>query len=141
MFCSRGNAQYPYLVLCGTENVQCPGNVQCPLLYRKCTMSPSGSLLYRKCTMFLPDPMLYRKCTHKKSGKEYAVKIVSRRFDCTQEVQLLRLCQGHPNIVRLHEVFHDEVCSDPRFIQIFSILSISYLESDNQFGQYGTTVL
>ena len=50
-----------------------------------------------------------RKCRHKQTGKEYAVKIVSRRIDCTREIQLLRLCQGHPNIVKLHEVFHDEV--------------------------------
>ncbi len=50
-----------------------------------------------------------RKCQNKQTGKEYAVKIVSRRIDCTREIQLLRLCQGHPNIVRLHEVFHDEV--------------------------------
>ena len=50
-----------------------------------------------------------RKCRHKRSGKEYAVKIVSRRVDCTQEIKLLKACQGHPNIVNLHEVFHDEL--------------------------------
>lgn len=50
-----------------------------------------------------------RKCRHKQTGKEYAVKIVSRKIDCTREIQLLRMCQGHPNIVKLHEVFHDEV--------------------------------
>ena len=40
----------------------------------------------------------------------YAVKIVSRKTDCNREVNLLRLCQGHPNIVTMHDVFHDEVC-------------------------------
>jgi ribosomal protein S6 kinase alpha-5 len=50
-----------------------------------------------------------RKCRHKQTGKEFAVKIISRRIDCAQEVKLLRLCQGHPNIVKLHDVFHDEL--------------------------------
>lgn len=49
-----------------------------------------------------------RRCTEKSSGKEYAVKIVSRKTDCTQEINLLRACQGHPNIVNLHKVFMDE---------------------------------
>ena len=26
-----------------------------------------------------------------------------------KEVTALRLCEGHPNIVKLHEVFHDQV--------------------------------
>ena len=50
-----------------------------------------------------------RKCRHKQTGKEYAVKIVSKRIDASQEVELLRFLYGHPNIVKLHEVFHDEV--------------------------------
>ncbi|XP_046400105.1 ribosomal protein S6 kinase alpha-5 isoform X2 [Ischnura elegans] len=50
-----------------------------------------------------------RRCTHRQTGQEYAVKVVSRRVDVNQEINLLRACQGHPNIVQLHEVFHDEV--------------------------------
>ncbi|XP_041353534.1 ribosomal protein S6 kinase alpha-5-like [Gigantopelta aegis] len=49
-----------------------------------------------------------RKCRNKLTNIQYAVKIVSRRIDCTREVSLLRLCQGHPNIVTMFEVFHDE---------------------------------
>lgn len=52
-----------------------------------------------------------RRCVHKASGQEMAVKIVSRRLDCSQEISLLRSCQGHPNVVRLHDVFYDEVMS------------------------------
>lgn len=50
-----------------------------------------------------------RKCVEKSTGNQYAVKIVSRKIDCTQEINLLRACQGHPNIVNLHNVYYDEV--------------------------------
>ncbi|XP_034234012.1 ribosomal protein S6 kinase alpha-5-like [Thrips palmi] len=49
-----------------------------------------------------------RKCRHRETGQEFAVKIVSRKTDCTREINLLRACQGHSNIVRLYEVFYDE---------------------------------
>jgi ribosomal protein S6 kinase alpha-5 len=50
-----------------------------------------------------------RKCTNRQTRKEFAVKIVNRKIDCMQEIRLLRICQGHPNIVSLHEVYYDEV--------------------------------
>uniref|UniRef100_A0A8D8Y790 non-specific serine/threonine protein kinase n=1 Tax=Cacopsylla melanoneura TaxID=428564 RepID=A0A8D8Y790_9HEMI len=50
-----------------------------------------------------------RKCVEKSTGQEYAVKIISRKIDSSEEINLLRACQGHPNIVNLHAVFHDEV--------------------------------
>lgn len=39
------------------------------------------------------------------------MKIVSIRqeVDTLNEVDLLRVCQGHANIVKLHELFSDEV--------------------------------
>ncbi|KFM65578.1 Ribosomal protein S6 kinase alpha-5, partial [Stegodyphus mimosarum] len=49
-----------------------------------------------------------RKCVNKKTQLEYAVKIVSRRIDSSREIQLLKLCQGHPNIVNLYEVYQDD---------------------------------
>ena len=58
----------------------------------------------KRCCVFFN-----RKCRHKKTGVEYAVKVVSRRVDCGREVKLLKSCQGHPNIVKLHDVYHDEV--------------------------------
>lgn len=27
-----------------------------------------------------------------------------------KEITALKLCEGHPNIVKLHEIFHDQVC-------------------------------
>ncbi|XP_022254813.1 ribosomal protein S6 kinase alpha-5-like, partial [Limulus polyphemus] len=50
-----------------------------------------------------------RKCIHKQTGVEYAVKIISRKVDSAREVRLLQYCQGHPNIVKFHEVHYDEV--------------------------------
>lgn len=50
-----------------------------------------------------------RRCIQKSTGRAFAVKIVSRRLDCQQEINLLRACQGHSNIVTFHEVFYDEV--------------------------------
>ncbi|XP_074028168.1 ribosomal protein S6 kinase alpha-5 isoform X2 [Leptinotarsa decemlineata] len=51
---------------------------------------------------------IVRRCVQKSTGKEFAVKIVSKARDCTQEVNLLRACQDHPNIVSLHEFIQDE---------------------------------
>uniref|UniRef100_A0AAY3ZZV6 Ribosomal protein S6 kinase n=1 Tax=Denticeps clupeoides TaxID=299321 RepID=A0AAY3ZZV6_9TELE len=52
-----------------------------------------------------------RQCTHKKSGQMYAVKIVSKRMEAQtqKEIAALKLCDGHPNIVKLHEIYHDQV--------------------------------
>ncbi|CAH3043153.1 unnamed protein product [Pocillopora meandrina] len=49
-----------------------------------------------------------RKCVHIRTRVAYAVKVVSRRRDHIREEQSLRICQGHPNIVRLQEVFQDD---------------------------------
>lgn len=49
-----------------------------------------------------------RRCIHKATGRPYAVKIISRKCDAQQEINLLRACQGHPNIVTFQEVFYDE---------------------------------
>lgn len=67
-----------------------------------------------------------RRCIHKSTGKEYAVKIVSRARDCTQEVNLLRACQGHPNIVTLHEFIQDET---------HSYLVLEYLKGGELFDR------
>uniref|UniRef100_A0A8C1HEB3 Ribosomal protein S6 kinase n=1 Tax=Cyprinus carpio carpio TaxID=630221 RepID=A0A8C1HEB3_CYPCA len=51
-----------------------------------------------------------RQCTHKKTGQKYAVKIVSKRMEAQtqKEIAALKLCDGHPNIVKLHEIYHDQ---------------------------------
>ena len=79
-------------------------------LHDKPGMTCSDVCLYDKPGMTCSDVcLLTSRCRHKQTGKEYAVKIVSRRMDCSREIHLLRLCQGHPNIVQLHDVFQDEV--------------------------------
>ncbi|XP_027130727.1 ribosomal protein S6 kinase alpha-5 isoform X2 [Larimichthys crocea] len=52
-----------------------------------------------------------RRCTHKKTGQKYAVKIVSKRMEAQtqREIAALKLCDGHPNIVKLHEIYHDQL--------------------------------
>ena len=80
-----------------------------------------------------------RRCRQLQSGQEFAVKILSRRWaglgraesgrlreggaggsdpacpaprleeNTQREVAALRLCQSHPNVVKLHEVHHDQV--------------------------------
>ncbi|XP_041927726.1 ribosomal protein S6 kinase alpha-5 isoform X2 [Alosa sapidissima] len=52
-----------------------------------------------------------RRCTHKKTGQSYAVKIVSKRMEAQsqKEMAALKLCDGHPNIVKLHEIYHDQL--------------------------------
>ncbi|KAG8199935.1 hypothetical protein JTE90_006182 [Oedothorax gibbosus] len=74
-----------------------------------------NSSFFQKYDLIMKDGFLgdgsysvCRKCIDKKSLVEYAVKIVSRCIDCSREINLLRVCQGHPNIVNLHEVFQDE---------------------------------
>ncbi|XP_019746107.1 ribosomal protein S6 kinase alpha-5 isoform X3 [Hippocampus comes] len=52
-----------------------------------------------------------RRCTHKKTGQKYAVKIVSKRMEAQtqREIAALKLCDGHPNIVKMHEIYHDQI--------------------------------
>ncbi|XP_065728079.1 ribosomal protein S6 kinase alpha-5 isoform X7 [Phocoena phocoena] len=52
-----------------------------------------------------------RKCINKKSNQAFAVKIISKRLEANtqKEITALKLCEGHPNIVKLHEVFHDQL--------------------------------
>ncbi|XP_068108356.1 ribosomal protein S6 kinase alpha-5 [Hyperolius riggenbachi] len=52
-----------------------------------------------------------RKCVQKKSSQEYAVKIISRRMESNtqREIAAMRLCEAHPNIVKLHDIYHDQL--------------------------------
>ncbi|KAM8921332.1 ribosomal protein S6 kinase alpha-5 [Pelodytes ibericus] len=52
-----------------------------------------------------------RKCSHKKTKQEFAVKIISKRMESNtqKEIAALKLCEGHPNIVKLYDVYHDQL--------------------------------
>eukprot|EP00095_Tigriopus_kingsejongensis_P004202 maker-scaffold208_size258758-snap-gene-1.27 protein:Tk04202 transcript:maker-scaffold208_size258758-snap-gene-1.27-mRNA-1 annotation:"ribosomal protein s6 kinase alpha-" len=50
-----------------------------------------------------------RRCVLRETRQEFAVKIISRRVDCSKEIELLKLCQGHPNIVKLIDVIQDDI--------------------------------
>ena len=48
-----------------------------------------------------------RRCINLATEVEYAVKIISRRVDASNEIHLLKSCQGHPGVVQLIEVIQD----------------------------------
>ncbi|KAJ9578919.1 hypothetical protein L9F63_004876, partial [Diploptera punctata] len=84
-----------------------------------CSLFNSGQMkespFFQLYEMDVKEPILgdgsfsvCRKCRNRQTGQEFAVKIISRKIDCTREINLLRACQGHPNIVTLHDVYHDE---------------------------------
>eukprot|EP00794_Sanderia_malayensis_P019939 gene19939-21892_t len=50
-----------------------------------------------------------RRCINRRTKVQYAVKIISKRLDHGREISTLKLCQGHPNIVTLHEVHTDDL--------------------------------
>lgn len=47
------------------------------------------------------------RCTSLENGKKYAVKIMSLNHDATQEVDALKVCQGHQNIVKFYGHIED----------------------------------
>uniref|UniRef100_A0A8C0FX18 non-specific serine/threonine protein kinase n=1 Tax=Chelonoidis abingdonii TaxID=106734 RepID=A0A8C0FX18_CHEAB len=51
-----------------------------------------------------------RRCQQRQGGTQFAVKIISKRMEVNtqREVMALQLCESHPNIVKLHEVHHDQ---------------------------------
>ncbi|XP_034274213.1 ribosomal protein S6 kinase alpha-5 isoform X3 [Pantherophis guttatus] len=80
-----------------------------------------------------------RKCLHKKTRCEYAVKIISKRLEVNtqREITALKLCEGHPNVVKLHEIYHDQNLlftdeSDNSEIKIIDFGFARLKPSDNQ---------
>lgn len=50
-----------------------------------------------------------KRCVHTETGKECAVKIMDRFDPSTKnEIDILMSCQGHPNIVKLYNIYHDQ---------------------------------
>ncbi|XP_069750016.1 ribosomal protein S6 kinase alpha-5-like isoform X2 [Narcine bancroftii] len=93
-------------------------SVECPnsMAVARCAMT-KDSPFFRHYDLDMKLPPLgmgsfsiCRRCQNKLSGQEFAVKIISRRMDSNiqQEIGALKQCEGHPNIVRLCEVFQDQ---------------------------------
>ncbi|XP_032881088.1 ribosomal protein S6 kinase alpha-5-like [Amblyraja radiata] len=83
-----------------------------------CGAMTKDSMFYQNYEMNLKEKPLgegsfsvCRKCRHKRTGQEYCVKIISRRMElCTQrETAALKHLGAHPNIVKLYEVYHDQM--------------------------------
>ncbi|XP_039219326.1 ribosomal protein S6 kinase alpha-4 isoform X1 [Crotalus tigris] len=75
------------------------------------------SSFFQKYEMDLVEPPLgegsfsvCRRCRHRQNGTEFAVKIISKRMEVNtqREVAALQICETHPNIVKLHDVHHDQ---------------------------------
>uniref|UniRef100_A0A8K9XR03 Ribosomal protein S6 kinase n=1 Tax=Oncorhynchus mykiss TaxID=8022 RepID=A0A8K9XR03_ONCMY len=101
------------LQLCGGSRSQRPGSAA---VARSAMIK--DSLFYMNYEMDLKNSALgegsfsiCRQCTHKKTGQMYAVKIVSKRMEAQtqKEITALKLCDGHPNIIKTHEIYHDQV--------------------------------
>ncbi|XP_072907108.1 ribosomal protein S6 kinase alpha-5-like isoform X3 [Hemitrygon akajei] len=83
-----------------------------------CSAMMKDSMFYQNYEINLKEKPLgegsfsvCRKCRHKRTGQEYCVKIISRRMElCTQrEIAALKHLGAHPNIVKLYEVYHDQL--------------------------------
>ena len=88
------------------------------------------SLFFQRYDMVLSEANLgdgsfsvCRKCTLKETGQEFAVKIISRRVDCSKEIELLSRCQGHPNVVTLVEVLQVKIIFTNHWAEIHQALS------------------
>ncbi|KAJ7307511.1 hypothetical protein JRQ81_009535 [Phrynocephalus forsythii] len=75
------------------------------------------SPFFQKYEMDLKEPplgegsfSLCRRCRQRQTGAEFAVKIISKRMEANtqREVAALQICEAHPNIVKLHDVHHDQ---------------------------------
>ncbi|XP_042295620.1 ribosomal protein S6 kinase alpha-4 isoform X2 [Sceloporus undulatus] len=75
------------------------------------------SSFFQKYEMDLKEPplgegsfSLCRRCRQRQNGAEFAVKIISKRMEVNtqREVAALQICEAHPNIVKLHDVHHDQ---------------------------------
>uniref|UniRef100_V9KFC3 Ribosomal protein S6 kinase n=1 Tax=Callorhinchus milii TaxID=7868 RepID=V9KFC3_CALMI len=85
----------------------------------RCAMT-KDSLFYQQYELNMKEQPLgegsfsvCRKCRHKRTGEEYCVKIISRRLEAStqREISALKLLNAHPhpNIVKLYEVYHDQL--------------------------------
>lgn len=76
------------------------------------------------------------RCTSKEDGNRYAVKIMNLDHDASHEIQALKRCQGHQNIVKLIDTKKDDhftyvVCELLDGDELFSrIRKNGYLEED-----------
>ncbi|CAF5046058.1 unnamed protein product, partial [Rotaria magnacalcarata] len=92
-------------------NHQRPDPSQLHRLIKTSTFFQNYELIDREGFLGEGSYSICRRCRNRRTQEEFAVKIVSLRqeVDTHNEIELLRLCQGHANIVKLHEVFTDEL--------------------------------
>lgn len=84
------------------------------MLYSLFLQSQNGSF-FKKYTFGCEKPIgdgsfsICMKCIDNNTQKEYAVKILRSNQNVDAEVEALNLCKGHPNIVSIEEVIHDDM--------------------------------
>ena len=82
-----------------------------------------------------------RRCSLNENGQEFAVKIISRRVDCSKEIELLSRCQGHPNVVTLVEVLQVKKILLKTWADIHqALLSQFFMASDGLYSLIYITI-
>ncbi|KAK3537232.1 hypothetical protein QTP70_003603 [Hemibagrus guttatus] len=97
--------------LCGEVERPGPAAVACSAMMKDSPFYMNYEMDLKETALGEGSFSICRQCTHKKSGQKYAVKIVSKRMEAQtqKEIAALKLCDGHPNIVKLHEIYHDQL--------------------------------
>jgi len=100
---------------CISDDIFKPSPDKRPSVSNLVGMKLKKSVFFQKYKIDLKEKILgdgsfsvCRRCINIQTEQDYAVKIISRRVDSTQEIRLLEICQGHPGVVDLVEVLQDE---------------------------------
>lgn len=71
----------------------------------------------RRDEFIIQTELVSKRCNNKNLKRQCSACVHCRMEAQTKrEIAALKLCDGHPNIVKLHEIYHDQVTSAPALI-------------------------